>query len=361
MFTKPLSGEQPFIVPLLSEIAALAAGWKLPFAVSAIPRKEWIIIFAGKSQKMRLPILGAIKQHVLLSDGAMGTQLQQAGLKPGECGELWNVEAPEKVKEIQKRYADAGSDMILTNTFGGSRIALARHGLGDRTAEINEAAARLAREVMGENHYVVGDLGPYGGMMEPHGDDESADVEESFFEQARGLLRGGVDALIVETQTAIEEATCGVRACKMAIDEAGQTGKIPVIVSFAFDHNANGPPKTMMGVDPERAADEMGGLGIDIIAANCGTKLDIKDYIQIVEIYAKTLPQTPIMAQPNAGSPEMEKGKVVYRETPAMMAQGVRPLVEAGAVIVGGCCGTTPEHIALFRKALSVFNDQTKM
>lgn len=286
----------------------------------------------------------------------MGTQLQAAGLKPGQSGEAWNIDAPEKVKEIQGRYAAAGSDMILTNTFGGSKIALARHGLADKTAAINEAAARVARQVIGPDRWVIGDVGPFGGMIEPYGDEEPDDVEESFLEQVRGLLRGGVDALIVETQTALEELECGVRACQRGLEEAGMAGTIPIIGSMAFDRSVSGPPRTMMGVDPESAAKKMVELGVDIVACNCGTNLDIKSYLEIVSIYKSAAPGKPIMAQPNAGKPEMAGGRIIYRETPEMMAAEVAPLVEAGARIVGGCCGTTPEHIRLFRVELDKIN-----
>lgn len=305
---------------------------------------------------MRSPLFEVIGKKILLGDGAMGTMLQSAGLKSGECGELWNIEAPDKVIEIQGRYAAAGSDMILTNTFGGSAVALRRHKLDGRTIEVNEAAAKIARQVVGEDRYVIGDIGPFGGMLEPYGDAEPDDVLAGFLEQARGLLRGGVDALIVETQTALEELELGVKAAQQALREAGLEGKLPIIGSMAFDHAASGPPKTMMGVDPERAAETMVELGVDILACNCGTKLDINSYTEIVRIYRKVAPDKPVMAQPNAGQPEMEGGKIVYRETPEMMAAGVKALVDAGAVIVGGCCGTTPEHMACFRKEIDGIN-----
>ncbi len=307
---------------------------------------------------MREPLLETLKKRVLLGDGGMGTQLQEAGLKTGQCGELWNVEHPDWVQEIQKRYADAGSDLILTNTFGASRMALARHKLEHRTEEINEAGARIAREVMGEDRWVVGDIGPYGGMLEPYGDDEAADVRESFLVQARGLVKGDVDALIVETMTALEELTPGIEAARQAIEEAGQIGKVAVIGSMAFDHAVSGPPKTMMGVDPERAAETMQDLGVDVIAENCGSNLDIKDYLQVVQIYKKRAPNVPVMAQPNAGQPEMQGTRIVYHETPDMMAMGVHPLLEAGTRIIGGCCGTTPEHIRYFRQEVDRFNAQ---
>lgn len=305
---------------------------------------------------MPAPLLDALKTRVLLSDGAMGTQLHEAGLEPGECGELWNVEEPAKIKTIQGRYADAGSDCLITNTFCGCRVALARHDLGNRAGELNEAAARLAREVMGPDRWVIGDIGPFGGLLAPMGTEQPEAVRVAFLEQAQGLLRGGADALIVETQTALEEMELGVSAAQEAIAEAGKTGKIPVIVSMAYDKAPSGVPRTMMGVDPAMAAKKMVELGVDIVATNCGTNMDINDQIEVVKIYRETAPNKPIMAQPNAGAPERTKEGIVYHETPAKMAEKIAKLVEAGARIVGGCCGTTPEHIRLFRAELDKIN-----
>lgn len=305
---------------------------------------------------MPVPLLEALRTRILLADGAMGTQLQSAGLEPGECGELWNVEAPEKVKEIQARYVDSGSDLVITNTFGGCRVALARHGLGDRSAELNEAAARLLRAVVGDDRWVIGDIGPFGGLLAPMGEAQPGDVGAAFHEQAVALLRGGADALIVETQTALEELELGVKAAQAAVREAGKSGRVPVIGSMAFDRMKSGPPRTMMGVDPATAADRMLALGVDIIATNCGTNLDITGQTEIVKIFRTAAPDTPIMAQPNAGAPERTADGIVYRETPDKMALGVRALVAAGANIVGGCCGTTPEHIRLFRAVIDAIN-----
>ncbi len=301
-------------------------------------------------------LLNVIQSRVLLCDGAMGTQLQQAGLEAGGCGEAWNVDHPERVKAIQQRYRDAGSDLIITNTFGGCRITLARHDQQGRAAELNEAGARVAREVMGAGRWVIGDIGPFGGIMAPLGDVEPEDVAAAFLEQARALVRGGVDAIIVETQTALEELELGVEAAKRAIGEAGKTGQIAVIGSMAYDRTKSGPPRTMMGVTPAAAAEKMAALGVDIIAANCGTKIGITEYADIVRLYSEAVPGKPLMAQPNAGMPEIIDDKIVYHETPEMMAAGLQALVDAGARIVGGCCGTTPEHIRHFRREVDRIN-----
>jgi 5-methyltetrahydrofolate--homocysteine methyltransferase len=302
------------------------------------------------------PLLEALKTRVLLADGGMGTQLQAAGLEVGGCGELWNVEHPERVQEIQRRYAEAGSDLIITNTFCGSRISLANHGVADRAEELNEAAARLLRELVGPERWVIGDIGPFGGLLAPMGEAEPEAVSEAFLEQARALLAGGADALIVETQTALEELELGVRAAKQAIEERGSVGQTPVIASMAYDKMKSGPPRTMMGVDPRAAALKMLELGVDIVACNCGTNIDIFDQAEVVAIYREVAPDHPIMAQPNAGAPERTAAGIVYHETPEAMARGVAALVDAGAGIVGGCCGTTPEHIRLFRAEIDKIN-----
>lgn len=293
-----------------------------------------------------LSLLDALRDRVLLSDGAMGTQLQQAGLEPGACGEAWNLDAPEKVLAIHRAYVDAGSDCIITNTFGGSRIMLERHDEGDRVAAINRAAAEIAREAFGgKGGFVLGDIGPFGGLLEPYGDVSEARVEEAFGEQAEALVSGGVDAIIIETQTALEELAIGIRAAKAA-------GSPFVIGSMAFDKMLESDDvRTMMGTSPEQAAECMADEGVDIVALNCGTGVDMKIAAETVKRYRETC-ELPIMAQPNAGLPVVEDMKVVYKEMPDEMAKGVPDLVEAGARVVGGCCGSTPDHIRKFKEVL---------
>lgn len=298
-------------------------------------------------------ILSALQRRVLLADGAMGTQLQAAGLKSGQCGEAWNLERPEAVEAIQRRYRDAGSDMVLTNTFGGTRIGLARHGLADQVAAVNRAAVAVARRAVGPGGWVVGDLGPFGGLLEPLGDAEPEEVEEAFAEQARALLDAGADLLLIETQTAIEEVECAVRGAVRALRETGLSERVPLAVSMAFDRTVNGPPRTMMGVDPTRAAERIVELGAGMLGCNCGTNLDLASYCRIVELLAAAAPGLPVIAQPNAGSPERVGDRIVYHEEPAAMAAGIGRLVDAGARIIGGCCGTTPEHIRLFGEELT--------
>ena len=295
---------------------------------------------------MKKPLLDAIRERPLLGDGAMGTQLMFAGLTQGACGEEWNLSHPEKVLAIQRRYAEAGSDCILTNTFGGSRIMLNRHGNAGRVVEINQAAVAIVREAFGSKPgYVIGDIGPFGGLMEPYGDFTEAQVRDAFNEQAKALVDAGVDAIIIETQTSLEELLLGIQAAKAA-------GAPCVIGSMAYDVTLDGSTfRTMMGVDPERAAAFMQEQGADIIALNCGTGMDMERARQAVERYRRTT-DLPVMAQPNAGQPKLIDMKVVYDETPEQMVAGVIPLVEAGTGIVGACCGSTPDHIRAFRKVL---------
>lgn len=290
-------------------------------------------------------LIEAMQMRVLLSDGAMGTQLQQAGLESGGCGEAWNLDHPERVLAIQRRYAEAGSDIILTNTFGGSRIMLNRHDEGERTVEINKAAVAIAREALGGRGYVLGDIGPFGGLMEPYGEIPRGEVERAFREQARALMEGGADGIIIETQTALEELEIGIAAAR----EAGS----PVIIgSIAFDRMLDEDDvRTMMGVSPEMAAEFMAAHGCHILGLNCGTGVDMRMAARIVERY-RHASGLPVMAQPNAGAPVLENMKVLYKETPEEMSAGLPALLAAGVRIVGGCCGSTPDHIRRFRQIL---------
>jgi len=292
-----------------------------------------------------MSLLEAIKARVLLSDGAMGTQLQRAGLEPGGCGEAWNTDHPDRVLAIQRGYVNAGSDILLTNTFGGCRIMLNRHEQGERTAEINRAAVAIAREALGGRGFVLGDIGPFGGLMEPYGEIARADVESAFREQAKALVEGGADGIIIETQTALEELEIGIAA-------AHEAGAKVVIGSVAFDRMVDEDDvRTMMGVSPERAAEFMAEHGCHIAGLNCGTGIDMKFAANIVRRYIKTS-GLPVMAQPNAGQPVLVNMQVQYNETPEEMSAGLPGLLAAGARIVGGCCGSTPDHIRMFRKIL---------
>ena len=291
-------------------------------------------------------LLEELEQRTLLGDGAMGTQLQEAGLEPGGCGEAWNVEHPDRVLEIQRRYVEAGSDCLITNTFGGSRIMLNRHGMADRVAEINVAGVRVAREAFGDREgFVLGGIGPFGGLMEPYGEVKEEEVRQAFFEQADALVNAGADAIIIETQTALEELALGVEAAKKA-------GAPCVIGSMAYDVTLDRSEiRTMMGIDPEQAAKFMVEADVDILAVNCGSGVDVAWAARAIDAYRR-IADKPTMAQPNAGIPELINMQVVYRQTPEQMTCLLPDLLGSGANIVGGCCGSTPAHIRLFRKLL---------
>ncbi len=304
---------------------------------------------------MKQTLLEALKDRPLLGDGAMGTQLMFAGLEQGGCGEAWNLTHPNKVLAIQRRYAEAGSDCILTNTFGGSRIMLNRHGSRDQVVEINQAAVAIAREAFGGGEgYVIGDIGPFGGLLEPYGDFTEEQVRDAFNEQTRALVDAGADAIIIETQTSLEELTLGIRAAKEA-------GAACVIGSMAYDVTLDGSTfRTMMGIDPEQAAKLMEQLGADVVALNCGTGMDMIRAREAVQRY-RAVTDLPVMAQPNAGLPKLIQMKVVYDESPEDMVQNVAPLLAAGANIVGACCGSTPDHIRAFRGAMDEFILQNRV
>jgi 5-methyltetrahydrofolate--homocysteine methyltransferase len=300
---------------------------------------------------MKPPLLDVLEKRALLGDGAMGTQLMLAGLEQGNCGEAWNVTHPERVLAIQRRYAEAGSDCILTNTFGGSRIMLNRHGHATDVVAINRAGVDIAREAFGSRPgYVIGDIGPFGGLMEPYGDFTEADVRAAFVEQAGALVAAGADAIIIETQTSLEELLIGIQA-------AQEAGAACIIGSMAYDVTLDGSTfRTMMGVDPEKAASFMEEHGAHIVALNCGTGMDMVRARDAVRRY-RDVTRLPLMAQPNAGQPKLVNMKVVYDETPEQMVAGVGPLLDAGARIIGACCGSTPEHIRAFRQTLDAHQD----
>ncbi len=298
---------------------------------------------------MKKLLQDAVRERPMLSDGAMGTQLMIAGLEQGNCGEAWNLTHPERVLAIQRRYAEAGAECILTNTFGGSRIMLNRHHNAGKVVEINKAGVEIVRQAFdGKEGYVIGDIGPFGGLLEPYGDFTEAQVQSAFEEQAAALVAAGADAIIIETQTSFEELLIGIKAAQAA-------GSKCIIGSMAYDVTLDGSTfRTMMGIEPERAAEFMAEHGAHVVALNCGTRMDMVRAREAVERY-KRVTDLPVMVAPNAGQPKLVNMKVVYDETPEQMVQGLVPLLESGANIVGACCGSTPEHIRAFRKTMDEF------
>src|ERR1700691_269350 len=298
---------------------------------------------------MKKLLQDAIRERPLLGDGAMGTQLMIAGLEQGNCGEAWNLTQPERVLAIQRRYVEAGSDCLITNTFGGSRIMLTRHSEANHVVEVNKAGVEIARQAFGDKEgYVLGDIGPFGGLLVPFGEFTEAQVQSAFEEQAGALVDAGADAIIIETQTSLEELLIGIEACKVA-------GAKCIIGSMAYDVTLDGSTfRTMMGIEPERAAEFMEENGANIVALNCGTGMDMERALVAVGRY-KSACSLPVMVQPNAGKPKLINMKVIYDETPEQMVKALMPLLEAGANIVGSCCGSTPEHTRAFRRVMDEF------
>jgi 5-methyltetrahydrofolate--homocysteine methyltransferase len=299
---------------------------------------------------MKKPLKEVLAERRLVCDGAMGTQLMLAGLESGNCGEYWNLIHPDRVLAIQRRYADAGADCIITNTFGGSRIMLRRHGHEDQLREINQAGVKIAREAFGgRDGYVLGDIGPVGAILEPYGDLTEAEARAALEEQARALVDAGADAIIIETQTSLEELGLGIEAAKAA-------GAPCIIGSLAYDLSADKTfYVTMMGVMPDRAAQFVEEKGGDVIALNCGTGMDMIGAAKVVKIYKESC-SLPTMVQPNAGLPVLEKGKAVYKQPPPETAAGVPDALTVGANIVGSCCGSTPDHTKAIAEKVKVFN-----
>lgn len=270
-------------------------------------------------------------------DGAWGTQLQHRGLPVGMSSETWNLSQPDQVAEVARAYVEAGSDIILTNTFCGNRIMLERHGLADRVEEINRRGAEISVAAARGRARVFGSMGPTGKMVMMGEMDEDA-VLAIYTEQAVALARGGVDGIVVETMADLEEAKLAVRAAK-------STG-LPVAASLVYDSGAE-KDHTMMGVTPEQAADGLAEAGADIVGANCGQ--GPAGYLPICR-RLRAVTRLPLWIKPNAGMPELVDGKPFYRMSPSAFADVMDEIVSAGATLIGGCCGTAPEFIRVLKQ-----------
>jgi 5-methyltetrahydrofolate--homocysteine methyltransferase len=293
----------------------------------------------------RVSLKERLRQGLFLLDGAMGTQLIGLGVEPGKPGELLNFESPGLVMRIHKSYLDAGSDAVLTNTFGGNGFALARHGLENRVADVNTTGAQLARKAAGRDKYVLGDIGPTGDFLEPLGSLKPDQLTTVFTDQAKSLLAGGVDGFIIETMSAVEEATIAVKAAKAVSPD------LPVLASMSFDKR--GPDfKTMMGIDVKTAVSALVSAGADAVGFNCGTTT-LDEYIELAKRYvAAAAGRVLVFAEPNAGKPELLDGKAVYKVTPDEFAAAAQKIYAAGVTIIGGCCGSSPEHIKALAQKL---------
>lgn len=281
--------------------------------------------------------------ETLISDGATGTYLQQRGLEPGGCPEEFNASHPDVVRGMARDYFDAGSDLVLTNSFGGSRFMQKKYGYGERVREFNRLAAEhAASQKPDANHYALGSVGPTGEMMEPLPDGVSeSEMYDALAEQMSALEEGGADAILVETQMALEEAVVGIRAARES------TG-LPVFATMVFDLGPRGF-FTMMGVTPERAVSELRAAGADVVGANCGNGID-----RMVDLATqmRAVDDGLMLIHSNAGIPDMKDGQIIYNEGPEFMAERFARLADMGVNILGGCCGTGPDHIRALRAVI---------
>ena len=280
--------------------------------------------------------------RVLISDGAWGTFLHQKGLKVQECPESWNIERPADVMEIAKSYVDAGADIILTNSFGGSPFKLAAYGLENQTFELNRAAAEISKKAAGDQALVLGSVGPTGKMV-MMGEVTEEDLLEGMREQVRGLVAGGVDGIVLETMSDLEEARITIEAVKSVTD-------LDVACTFTFSRTQTGEYRTMMGTGVTEFLEMTREAGANVVGANCGN--GTAGMIEVVREMRTIDVDIPILVHANAGLPQYRDGETVFPESPGEMAPQMKELVAAGANIVGGCCGTTPDHIRLIVEIL---------
>jgi 5-methyltetrahydrofolate--homocysteine methyltransferase len=280
------------------------------------------------------------ERPVLLADGATGTNYQDMGIEPGVAPEEWVFDEPEHVRELHRRFAEAGSDLVLTCSFGATTPRLADGPLAGRTREVNIRAAELARSAVGEERLVAGSIGPTGQLVEPYGPLTREVGVEAYAEQARALSEGGVDLLVLETFFALEEALWAIEGVQSATD-------LPLVASFSFDQGT----RTMMGLSPTDVVEAVEPLGVAALGANCGRSLEDTDAI-VVELLAASS-GIPLWIKPNAGVPRIIGDAVVYEADPETLAQHIRRYADQGARVVGGCCGTTPEHVAAIARALA--------
>lgn len=278
---------------------------------------------------------------VLVADGAMGTALQAAGLPTGRAGETWVLERPDAIADIHRAYVEAGAELLLTCTFGGTAARLERAGLAAKVAEVNRRAVEVAREVAAGRAYVAGDIGPLGELLAPMGTRTYEEAVKLFAEQAAALVEAGVDLLYIETMSSLDEVRAAVEGARRAGPD------LPLTVTLSFDTKG----RTNMGVRPEQAAEALVGLGVTALGANCGATLEMTE--EAVRKMCEAAPEAILIVKPNAGLPKVVADEVVYDATPETMAEYSRRFVDLGARIVGGCCGSTPAHIRAMAQAVA--------
>ena len=277
---------------------------------------------------------------VLVADGAMGTMLQDAGLPIGMSGEAWLLERPDAVADVHRAYIEAGSDLILTCTFGGTSVRMERCGLADRVGEINQRAVEIAREAAAGRAFVAGDIGPLGELLAPLGKRTVEEAVDIFAEQAAALANAGVDLLYIETMASLEEVQAAVEGVRRVAPD------MPISATLSFDTKG----RTNMGVRPEQAAKALQELGVVAMGANCGASLEMTE--EAVRKMAETATGAALIVKPNAGIPKLVDDEMVYDASPEEMAEYAQRMVELGARVVGGCCGSTPEHIRAIAQAV---------
>ncbi|MFC1758235.1 homocysteine S-methyltransferase family protein [Planctomycetota bacterium] len=281
-----------------------------------------------------------IRDGAVVTDGAWGTQMQARGLPSGECPDAWNLSHPEVVEEIPRAYVEAGSRVVLTNTFRGNRIALEAAGLADRVVELNRAGAAISKRAAGNQAAVFGSIGPSGKML-CMGEISPEELRDVFAQQATALAEGGADAIVIETMGDLAEAILAVEGAKATT--------LPIVACMCFDSGAE-LDRTMMGVTPEQAADGLSGAGADVIGANCGQGID--GYLAIGRRLTETC-DLPVWIKANAGIPKVVGSEVIYETTPEQFASRAAELVDVGVSFIGGCCGTSPEFITALSQGLS--------
>ena len=275
-------------------------------------------------------------KKVVITDGAWGTELAVCGLGSSTLPETWNLDHPDKIQGIASSYIEAGAEIILTNTFGANLFKLRKAGLADKIEELNREGVALSKDAAKDRALVAASIGPSGEFLEPLGTVTEKEMTNAYAIQAKAMAGAGADAILIETFTDLEESLCALTGVRRSCD-------LPVIISMTFDHGIKGYA-TMMGITPATAAEKLQAAGADIVGSNCGSGID-----DMIHVIARMAPATdlPLWVRSNAGLPELIDGQTVFKETPALFASRLADLANAGARFIGGCCGTTPEHIRM--------------